>query len=180
MSSCSTLLKGLAAKCEGNLGGVKQIAIVDWHSVNWSSIAYDADGVVTGLTMNDGAQFVTFAAAKNTAGINSNLTKNDENGVSYWTNVLSFNINHLDETKRLEVNALALGHLAALVTDKNGITHLLGADDYATTTDGSMQTGAAADDGNFYGLTITDRSVELPAVVDPTLVASLVKVLPAE
>lgn len=178
MSSCSTLLTGLAAKCEGNLGGIKQIAIGDWHSVDFSSMQKDADEVITALTAS--TKFVTFAAAKNTAGITSTLTKDDTTGVAYWTNELTFNINHLDEKKRMQIKALSLGHLAVIVTDRNGVSHFLGENDYVVASASTAQTGQRADDGNFYSITLTDVSEDLPHVIDDTVIAGLVTVLPVE
>lgn len=172
MSNCSTLIKGIATACQSNLGGIRSIAIGDWESIDKTGIAIDTNEVISAMTSS--TKFVTFVAAKNTAGITSTLTKDETNGTQFWTNTFTFHINHLEAEKRMEINALTKGHVALLVTDRNGHTWFMGKDDYVVVSEATAQSGAAPEDGNFYAITFTDNSMDLPHEVASTVVAGLI------
>ena len=66
------------------------------------------------------------------------------------------------------------GRLACVVQDKNGLYWYLGQDTYATGTAMTAQTGAAPEDGNYYNITITDESKNLPYSIDASIISDIV------
>ena len=81
--------------------------------------------------------------------------------------------NKMDTAKRTEIAALDGAQLAAIVQDMNGTYWYLGKDNWVSTSAVTGQTGAGMDDGNFYTVTLTDTSSELPYTVDPDIIAGL-------
>lgn len=169
--SCNVTLTGIGYSCEPNLAGVKAVYITDWNDVSTFAVT---DNNITKIEMASGKKFYEYVFNKNTAGLTSTLTKNETNGYQYYTNELTGNINHMDTTKHIEINELMSGRLACIVQDKNGIFWYLGQDTYATGTAMTSQTGAAPEDGNYYNLTITDESKNLPYSIDASIISGIV------
>lgn len=169
--SCLITLKGIPFACDNNLGGVKAIYIADYANIT---------GVVVDQTsqkinnINGGAgKFYTFIPAKNTASLTKTLSKDESAGTLYYTNEVTAQFNKMTTDKRIEMDALVNGQLAVIVLDSNGIYWYLGKDEYCSATAQVGQTGAQRTDGNFYNITITDISSELPFEVDPSIIDEL-------
>lgn len=133
------------------------------------------DGIVTLGWATDGqgtqhtpADMHSLAYRKQSSGLTSEGTFDDANGVSFFTNNLALVFARQDVQKRLAIQALALQEdLAVIVADSNHEIYFLGYDDSVTTTAAGAQTGTAATDANQYTITLTDISNELPYMVDP-------------
>lgn len=168
--SCNVTLTGIGYSCEPNLSGVKAVYIADWNDVSSYTVS---NNNITAITMASGKKFYEYVFQKNTAGLTSTMTKNESAGYKFYTNELTGNINKLDTTKHIEIDELMSGQLAAIVNDKNGMYWYLGADQYATGTAATAQTGASGEDGNFYNITITDESRVLPYSIDSSIIAGI-------
>ena len=169
--SCNVTLTGIGYSCEPNLAGVKAVYIADWNDVSTYAVT---DNNITKIEMAAGKKFYEYVFNKNTAGLTSTMTKNETNGYQFYTNELTGNINHLDTTKHKEINELMSGRLACIVNDKNGMFWYLGQDTYATGTALVAQTGAAPEDGNYYNITVTDESKNLPYSIDASIISDIV------
>lgn len=169
--ACNVTLTGIGYSCEANLSGVKAVYICDYEDVSTYTAS---NNNITSITMKTGKKFYEYVFNKNTAGLTSTMTKDETNGYSYYTNELTGNINKMDTTKHQEVGELMRGRLNAIVADKNGMYWFLGQDNYATGTAMTAQTGAAPEDGNFYNITITDESKELPYSIDSSIISGIV------
>lgn len=172
--ACNITLSGIVYDCQANLAGVKKVYITDYQDVS----TYDvSQGKVTSLALSGGAKFYEYTFNKNTASMTSTLTKDETNGYSFYTTELTGNINKLDVAKRNELMELMGGRLTAIVVDKNDESWITGLDVYATGTAMTAQTGAAPEDGNYYNLTITAESPEMPFGIDPSVYTSLISTL---
>lgn len=169
--ACNVTLTGIGYSCEPNLAGVKAVYIADYNDVSTYTVS---NGNISSITMVSGKKFYEYVFNKNTAGLTSTMTKDETNGYSFYTNELTGNINHLDTTKHIEVNELMSGRLACIVNDKNGMFWFLGQDSYATGTAMVAQTGAAPEDGNYYNITITDESKQMPYSIDSSIIGGIV------
>ena len=169
--SCNVTLTGIGYSCEPNLAGVKAVYIADWNDVSTFAVT---ENNITKIEMASGKKFYEYVFNKNTAGLTSTMTKDEQNGYQYYTNELTGNINRMDTTKHIEITELMSGRLACIVNDKNGMYWYLGQDTYATGTAMTAQTGAAPEDGNFYNITITDESKNLPYSIDSSIIADIV------
>lgn len=134
------------------------------------------DGIVTlgWVDPHTSADMHSLAYRKQSSGLTSEGTFDDANGVSFFTNNLALVFARQDVQKRLAIQALALQEdLAVIVADSNHEIYFLGYDDSVTTTAAGAQTGTAATDANQYTITLTDISNELPYMVDPQNLATL-------
>ena len=103
----------------------------------------------------------------------STLTVDPANGVNYVSTELVLQFTKMETRKRIEMAALAVGELAFIVKDANGIYWFLGKDEPVTATAGTGQTGQAVGDGNFYNITFTDESKSWPMEVLDSVVEGL-------
>ena len=168
--ACNVSLTGIAFDCGVNLSGVKRILIADWNKVTAVTVA---TGEITAITMASSSHFYEYVPAKNTGSLTKTLTKDESTGVKYYTNEAVMQFNKMDTTKRTEIAALDGAQLAAIVQDMNGIYWYLGKDNWVSASAVTGQTGAGMDDGNFYTVTLSDTSSELPYAVDPDIISAL-------
>lgn len=171
-NTCLMSLKGIPYECDVNLAGIKALWMADWNDVTIN--ISEETKTISEITVADSKKFEKYVFAKNTGSLTKTMTKDDSKGTRYFLNEFTCNFNKMNNEKREELNALAAGQIAAIVQDMNGIYWYLGADNYATATAVTGQTGASTDDGNFYVLTIQDMSGALPYSIDPSVVSGVI------
>ena len=170
--ACNVVLTGITLDCSTNLSGVKEIFIADYNAVG-------SPDVSTGIMMIDkidasAGTFKRYQPAKYTGSLTKTLTKDESTGVKYYTNEAVAQFNKMETAKRSELAQLDGGQLAAIVHDYNDKYWYLGKDNYVSATAVTGQTGAGIDEGNFYTLTLTDISSELPYEVLASAVAEVI------
>lgn len=169
--SCSQTLAGLVRDCAANVGGLKAVYIVNRDDVE--SVTLTAD-VISAITMAANKKFKGYYFKRGQASMTSTPAFNDAGDYAGEDTVLSLNFLRQDATKRLEMAALSVGELAAIVLDNNGNYWYLGYDNPVLRTGGEAPTGAAATDTNAYGLELTDRANQLPYSVSAEAVAAVI------
>lgn len=159
--ACNMILQAIPYDCGTNLSGVKEIWYNDYNNITLGTVE---SGVAT-VTLTSSEPFVRIEFAKNTASYTSTLTKNESQGTKYYNTELVANFNKLEAEKNVIFSGdtgIDGGQLVFIVVDKNNKKWLIGAQDYASVTALTAQTGAGVDDGNFYTLTVTEQSGQLP------------------
>lgn len=164
--ACTQTLSGLTRDCSNSMGGVKEVYIANFDDV--SSVTITAD-IITAIAMVDTAKFKKYSFRPQTAELVMTPQINSENGVAYIQSVLTLQFAKMDTTKRLEINALALGDLAIIVVDNNGKKWYLGKDAPVVASGGDSGTGRAFGDANRYGIQLTDNSLLYPYEVTATI-----------
>jgi len=124
--------------------------------------------------MASSAKFKRYTFARNTGSMTSTYTIDQASGVRYVTTDLLLQFNRMETAKRVEISALAVNDLVAIVKDANGIYWYLGYDEPVNASAGDGQTGTARGDANRYTITLQDNSKEMPMEVDSTIVAALI------
>jgi len=174
MANCLMSLTGIPYACETNLAGVKRLYLIDWNHVN--SVTLDAsNNSISGISLENSEKFKKYVFAKNTGALTKTLTKDESKGTKYYLNEFTCNFNRMDPVKRKELETLASGQIAAIVEDMNGFYWFLGKDNYTTVTALTAQSGATTDDGNFYTLTIQDKSGQLPYTIDSSAIDGILE-----
>lgn len=168
--ACNVTLTGIALDCGTNLSGIKAIYLANDASVGAVTVS---DSAISAIDASAGT-FKKYVPAKNTGSLTKTLTKDESTGVMYYTNEAVAQFNKMETAKRTEIANIDRGQFKAIVLDNNGKYWFLGKDNYVSATAVTGQTGAGLDDGNFYTLTLTDISAELPYEVDPTAIAAIV------
>lgn len=169
--ACTQTLSGLAKDCAANRGGIVEVYIANRADV--ASITL-TDGKISAITMESSKKFKAYSFAKNTGNLTSTYTLDPANGVNYVTSQLLLQFNKMETTKRVEMTALALGDLAVICKDANGIYWYLGYDEPVNASAGDGQTGTARSDSNRYTITLEDTSNELPYEVLSSAISSIV------
>ena len=153
------------------MGGITEVLLANREDV--SAVTADT-GKVTEITMASSAKFKRYTFARNTGSMTSTYTIDQASGVKYVTTDLLLQFNRMETAKRVEISALAVNDLVAIVKDANGIYWYLGYDEPVNASAGDGQTGTARGDANRYTITLQDNSKEMPMEVDSTIVAALI------
>ena len=156
--ACNVTLMGIALDCGTNLSGIKAIYLANDASVGDVTVT---EGEISAIDASAGT-FYEYIPAKNTGSLTKTLTKDESTGVMYYTNEVVAQFNKMETAKRTEIANIDRGHFKAVVLDSNGKYWFLGYNNYVSASAVTGQTGAGLDDGNFYTLTLTDISAELP------------------
>ena len=168
--NCNVTLMGIALDCGTNLSGVKAIYLANDSSVEGVTLT---EGEITAIDASAGS-FYEYIPAKNTGSLTKTLTKDESTGVMYYTNEAVAQFNKMETAKRTELSNIDRGRFKAIVLDNNNKYWYLGYDNYVSATAVTGQTGAGLDDGNFYTLTLTDISAELPYEVKTEALADII------
>ena len=168
--ACNVTLMGIALDCGTNLSGIKAIYLANDASVGNVTVSEEQ---ITAIDASAGT-FYEYIPAKNTGSLTKTLTKNESTGVMYYTNEVVAQFNMMETPKRKELSNIDRGQFKAIVLDSNGKYWFLGYDNYVSASAVTGQTGAGLDDGNFYTLTLTDISTELPYEVQSDAIANII------
>ena len=171
--SCSQVLNGIAADCQTNVGGVREVYIANYSDVTTVEID-EVSNMIKTITMADTAKFKKYAFKKNTSSMTSTLNVDPANGVNFVQTDLSLVFAKQETVKRMEIAKLSLGELRVIVLDANGKYWFLGQEEFVSATAGTAETGVNRTDGNKYTITLTDYSSSYPYEVTPTIVADLI------
>ena len=169
--TCNQTLSGLVKDCSPSMGGITEVLLANREDV--SAVTAEA-GKVTEITMASTAKFKRYPFARNTGSMTSTYTIDQASGVRYVTTDLLLQFNRMETAKRVEISALAVNDLVAIVKDANGIYWYLGYDEPVNASAGDGQTGTARGDANRYTITLQDNSKEMPMEVDSTIIAALI------
>lgn len=172
--ACNVTLMGIALDCGTNLSGVKAIYLANDASVGDVTVT---EGEISAIDASAGT-FYEYIPAKNTGSLTKTLTKDESTGVMYYTNEAVAQFNKMETAKRSELANIDRGHFKAVILDSNGKYWFLGKDNYVSASAVTGQTGAGLDDGNFYTLTLTDISAELPYMLSEGDSGGVSKFLP--
>ena len=164
-------MSGLVKDCSPSMGGIIEVLLANREDV--SAVTADT-GKVTEITMASSAKFKRYTFARNTGSMTSTYTIDQASGVRYVTTDLLLQFNRMETAKRVEISALAVNDLVAIVKDANGIYWYLGYDEPVNASAGDGQTGTARGDANRYTITLQDNSKEMPMEVDSTIIAALI------
>lgn len=171
--ACTQSLSGIAAACETNVGGIREVYIANFDDV--TDIEIDAtSNMIDTITMDTGKKFYKYLFKKNTSSLTSTLNVDPTAGVNFVQSDLALVFAKQETAKRMEIAKLSLGELRVIVKDANGKFWFLGYEEFVSATAGTAETGVNRTDGNRYTITLTDYSSSYPYEVDPTIIEALV------
>lgn len=168
--SCPQTLSGLAKDCAASMGGIVRVLLANKDDVTAVTLT---DGVISAITLASSKNFHEYAFRPNTSQMTSNWQVNAENGVAYVQTDLVMVFNRMETAKRVEIAAMSLADLVAIVQDCNGKYWYLGYDNPLHLSAGDGQTGTARSDRNGYSVTLQDDSLGLPYEVSESIIDNL-------
>lgn len=172
--SCSQVLNGIAADCQTNVGGIREVYIANYGDVTTVEVD-EVSNMIDTITMADTKKFKKYAFKKNTSSMTSTLNVDPANGVNFVQTDLTVVFAKQETVKRMEIAKLSLGELRVIVKDANGKYWFLGQEEFVSATSGSAETGTNRQDGNKYQIVLTDYSSSYPYEVDPTIISGIVE-----
>ena len=172
--ACSQVLNGIAADCQSNVGGVREVYIANYSDVTTIEVDETSNMIKT-ITMADTAKFKKYAFKKNTSSMTSTLNVDPANGVNFVQTDLTVVFAKQETVKRMEIAKLSLGELRVIVLDANGKYWFLGQEEFVSATSGTAETGTNRTDGNRYQIVLTDYSSSYPYEVDPSIISGIVE-----
>ena len=152
------------------MGGILEVLLANREDV---ASVEAATGKISGITMEASAKFKKYTFARNTGSMTSTYTIDQASGVKYVTTDLVLQFNRMETTKRVEITALSVNDLVAIVKDANGVYWYLGYDEPVNASAGDGQTGTARGDANRYSITLQDISKEMPMEVDASIIEGI-------
>jgi hypothetical protein len=171
--ACSQSLSGIAAACETNVGGIREVFIANYDDVTAIEVD-ETSHMIDTITMDTDKKFKKYFFKKNTSSLTSTLNVDPTAGVNFVQSDLALVFAKQETTKRMEIAKLSLGELRVIVKDANGKYWFLGQEEFVSATAGTAETGVNRTDGNRYTITLTDYSSSYPYEVDPEIIDNLV------
>ena len=148
------LTKGRKEPCKDVVGGLKAVYFVDYSDLGTVTQTEDEITDMTG----------TFSAYKYELKGNSSfeqaVNSSRENGTTFFEQTLNLTLKKLSKEDHKEIKLLAYGHPHVAVEDYNGNVFLMGLENGADVSGGTIVTGAAMGDLSGYTLTFTGMEVK--------------------
>jgi hypothetical protein len=157
--ACTQTISGLAPDCLNSKGGVSEVYLANYEDVTDITVT---DGMIKGITMASGKKFKRYYFRPSTSSMTSTLNVDLAAGVNFVQTLLVMLFSRMETTKRIEMSALAVNDLRAIVKDANGVYWLLGEEEPMVANAGDGQTGTAKTDANRYSITLEDNNTTFP------------------
>lgn len=172
MACNSISLSGIGLGCKNNMGGIKEAYLIKESDVK--SVELDSSkSQIASITLNESATFKTYKFRKGTSQFTSTMTTDEAAGTLSVQTDLALRFSQMETSKRLEIMAMCMDSLKAIVLDSNGRYWFLGYDFPISATAATGQTGTAMGDFGGYDVTLTDNSKEFPYELSEEAIAAL-------
>lgn len=161
-------LKGIMSDCNPVLSGIKKVFLgyKDKFEITPNTATYTATiaAVLDEETQQPvaDAKLYGYDVTVDTGSLTSTFTRNDANGVRYYTNVIALQFTKMEAAKHLEMQAMGAEEMIAIVATNDGKYWVVGADSYVTATEETAQSGSSFDDLNGYTISLRARSAFMP------------------
>lgn len=163
--SCD-ITSGRSLPCKDGIGGIKNVYFANYGGV---AVTEEADDSIV-ATQFTGDTFYKYDINNGASSLTQNIQSNRENGTTAFEQVLELTLPRLSKEDNLQVKLLAFGRPHIVVEDYNGNFWLVGKENGADVTGGSIVTGTAM--GDLAGYTLTFTAVERKpanAIVDDSV-----------
>lgn len=168
MPTC-TALTGISKGCDNNIGGIKELWLIDQEDIDTVT---EANGIVTAVTTVAAATVTGFEFRRNTSNFTEESAIDLINGSTFWTHVINLMLHRREATKSEEIRILAEGQrdLAGFVKDANDVVWYF---EYLQLTATGEGSGTAKADGSKYSLAFTAESTHPIWQTDQTVLDSV-------
>lgn len=178
--SCA-ITKGRGIGCKNAFAGIKNIYILDYSAV--IEALGDSNGTIT-LPTDNSAEFFKFEVKGNQSNLETVVNSDRNNGTTFYESTLNVTFQNLDVATQEELKLLNRGrahYVVEMYPDGAGNTKrlLLGRDNGAEITGGSIVTGAAPADLQGFTITAVATEVDPPFFCTEPDVAGATPITPA-
>jgi hypothetical protein len=151
---------GRAEACKDSISGIKAVYFINYTSASFS---LDTDDVVTGFPVGLTAYKYE---VKGQNGFTTTVNTSRDNGTTFFSQEVTLTLKHLDPVMQKEFKLLAYGKPQIVVHTRQGDAFLVGKDEGADMTAGTIATGIAYGDLSGYTLTFTAMEALPPLFLD--------------
>ena len=142
--------------CKESVGGLAGVYFLNYTT---GSFTKNASGEITAFPS---ASTVYYYELKGTSAYTETVNSSRENGTTFFSQELVLNLKKLTNEMTTQLKLMAYGRPQIAVNTMNGDTLLVGLNEGADVTAGTIQTGAGL--GDLYGYSVTFTGLEqLPA-----------------
>jgi len=145
------LTLGRKEPCKDSIGGLKNIYFVDFGDLGTVTLTNDE---ITNLTGTSGSLTAYKYELKGASSFEQTITSSRENGTTFFDQTLTLTLKKLTKEDNKELKLLAYGRPHVAVEDYNGNVFMMGTENGAEVTGGTIVTGAAMADLSGYTLTL--------------------------
>lgn len=170
MACNSITLKGIGLGCKDNMGGIKEVYLIKADDITGVTVT---ENQISEITLAEGTSFKTYRFRKGTSQFTSTMTTDEAAGTLSFQTDLALQFTKMETAKRLEIMAMCMDSMKAIVLDSNGKYWFLGYDFPVTASAGTGQTGTNFGDFGGYNVTLTDNSKELPYEITTEAIAAI-------
>ena len=153
--ACS-LTTGRKVPCKSAFGGIKKVLFANYGTI--ASILVDPTTKEAAITDGSPAPEWFEFDVKGNSSLETTVTSSRENGTTFYTQTLNLTLTYLDAQTQSELQTLAVSRPYIVVEDYYSNRFLVGAENGAECTGGTVVTGAAA--GDLSGFTLTFEGME--------------------
>jgi len=148
---------GRDAQCANNLGGLRNVYIMNYDAAaTWTFL----NGYLRTFTATTAYKFELL----NGSTFEETITSSRDNGTTFYDQVLTLNLNTIDQATSEKVALLAKGRPRIIVEDNNGELFMAGLVRGCDVTGGTISRGAAMADKSGYSLTFSAIEPEPAAI----------------
>lgn len=175
------ITKGRGVGCKTAFAGIKNIYILDYSST--VAALSDSSGTIT-LPTDNSAEFFKFEVKGGQSSLETVVNSSRENGTTFYESTLNVTLQVLDVATQEEIKLLNRGrahYVVELYPNGAGVTKylLLGRDNGAEITGGTIVTGSSPDSLQGFTLTAVATEVFPPFFCTVPDVASATPISPA-
>ncbi len=158
------LTRSRAEACKDTVAGIKKIYFADFGTLGTVTLTNDEVTDMTGGSSNELTLFTYEVKGNNSFETTINASR--ENGTVFYEQTLNVTLKKLTKEDNKELKLLAAGRPHVFVVDQNDNVFLMGKENGADVTAGTVSTGNALGDFNGYNLTFTAQEVSPPNFVE--------------
>jgi hypothetical protein len=175
LCACDLISGGIACGCENNLGGISEIYVIDFCSINTITTGTGSfDGVVTAISTTASACFYEYCFNKNTSSLTEQAIVSIENGSLFYQQIATVVIPRREVAKRNALAMLMQKNLGVIVKDQNGLYWLIGEQNGVNVTDVNSTSGVVKGDLNGYTITFTAEEPVQAKEVSSSIITALI------
>ena len=151
------LTRSRAEACKDSVAGIKSIYLVDYGVLGTYTVDASTSEITDCTSATDFGLFEYELKGNNS--FEQTINASRENGTVFYEQVLNVTFKKLTKEDNKELKLLASGRPHIFIVDHNDNVMLMGKDNGADVTAGTVSTGNALGDFNGYNLTFTAMEV---------------------
>ena len=162
------LTLGRKEPCKDSVGGIKNVYFVDFGGLGTVTIANDEITNLTGTTIGGSANSLTAFKyeLKGGSSLEQTVTASRETGTTFFEQTLNITLKKLTKEDNKELRLMAYGRPHIAIEDFNGNVFMMGLENGADVSGGTVVSGTAMGDMSGYTLTFSAQEKQLANFMD--------------